>query len=325
VIRSVFRVLEDRFRDATGESFDYRRAFWTPPPPAQEVLRQERKQIEERLGMAALVSITDHDSIVAVGRLRVLESARSVPIGLEWTVPRGRSFLHIGVHNLPPSLAQERFGELVSFTNRPSDARLAELLALLNENRDTLIVLNHPLWDELHLGGTDHLRMIREFLSRYGRWIHALEINGLRPWNENEATARLAKALGYPVVGGGDRHGNAANTVLNLTNAGSFSEFVAEIREDFVSTVLVTPQYEGPHALRYAESALDILRDYPELTGRRRWVDRAFYRHPSGSVAPLSAYWGEAGWRLSLTHPLHSRPFRYAVRAALAAYQTSSL
>jgi ketosteroid isomerase-like protein len=113
--------------------------------------------------------------------------------------------------------------------------------------------------------------------------------------------------------------------VLNLTNASSFSEFVAEIREDFVSTVLVTPEYEKPHALRYVECTLDIVRDYPELAGRRRWIDRAFYREGDGSVVPLSAYWEADGvstgaWLLTLSRLFHSRPLRSAVRAALAAY-----
>jgi hypothetical protein len=330
VIRGVFRVLEQRYQSVTGKPFDYSRAFWTPPLPAQEAFAVERGQIEDVLGLEALVSLTDHDNILASTRLQLLESARGMPVGLEWTIPREQSFLHIGVHNLPPSRAQDWVRELNSFTCRPSDARLGELLALLNEDRDTLVVLNHPLWDEPRIGGAAHLRMIREFLRRHGRWMNALEINGLRPWHENEVTIRLARALGYPVVSGGDRHGSAANTVLNLTHASSFSEFAAEIREDYMSTVLVTPQYDGPHALRYTECALDIVRDYPELAGRRRWMDRAFYRQENGSAVPLSAYWGDGDrgtgrWLLSLTHPIHSRPFRYAVRAALAAYQVSSL
>ena len=124
VIRSVFRILEQRYRAATGKTFDYKRAFWTPPLPAQEALAVERGQIEDVLGLEALVSLTDHDNIVASTRLQLLESARGMPVGLEWTVPREQSFLHIGVHNLPPSRAQDWVRELNSYTSRPSDARL---------------------------------------------------------------------------------------------------------------------------------------------------------------------------------------------------------
>ncbi len=82
VARGVFRALERRYQAATGRCFDYGRAFWTPPLPAQVALAVERGQIEARLGLEALVSLTDHDSIQASIQLQVLDSAREVPVSL---------------------------------------------------------------------------------------------------------------------------------------------------------------------------------------------------------------------------------------------------
>jgi hypothetical protein len=231
---------------------------------------------------------------------------------------------------MPQRRAWDWVREMNSLTARLSPGRLEQLFAGLHESSKTLVVLNHPLWDEPHLGVSAHSNLVGDFLERYGRWIHAFEINGLRPWKENQTVRRMGEEFGLPLVAGGDRHGSAPNTVLNLTNASSFEEFVSEIRQDRRSTILVMPEYGGPHALRYAECALDIIREYPDLNERRRWMDRTFYRRPTGGVVPLSSFWEGDGsrtgnWLLSLTHPLHSRPFRYAVRAALAAYKESAM
>ena len=326
----LFRLIEERYLAFTGRTFDYSRAFWTPPLPPQAALAAERSQIEERFGLAALVSLTDHDNILASTRLRVLEGERELPVSLEWTIPRGRSFLHLGVHNLPPGRARGIVRDLASFTRGLPGPRLEELLAALSEVKETLLVLNHPMWDEPGIGAQAHLQMLHGFLSDCRPWIHALEINGLRPWSENESVSGLAAAWGLPVVSGGDRHGSAPNTALNLTNALCFSEFVQEVREGLQSTVLLTPQYEGPHRLRYLDCILDILREYPEMAGRRQWMDRAGVREPDGSVVPLSALLDvelgrTASWLLSFTSLLHSGPLRSAVRVALTLCQESPL
>ncbi|MFB3778928.1 MAG: hypothetical protein ACE141_15020 [Bryobacteraceae bacterium] len=326
IVSRLFRLIEERYLAFAGRAFDYTRAFWTPPLPPQAALAAERSQIEEKLGLAALVSLTDHDNILTSARLSVLERERKLPVSLEWTIPRGRSFLHLGVHNLPPGRAEGLVRDLNAFTCEPAEARLVELLSALCEFKHTLVVLNHPMWDEPGIGAQAHLRMLQGFLSGYRPWIHALEINGLRPWAENQSVSGLAAEWGLPMVSGGDRHGSAPNTALNLTNASCFSEFVREIREDFQSTVLLTPEYDGPHGLRYLDCILDILREYPEMAGRSQWMDRAYVREPDGSVLPLSAFWDgdwgrAASLLLSFTSLVHSGPLRSAIRAALSACQ----
>jgi hypothetical protein len=290
----------------------------------------ERDQIEGRLGLAALVSLTDHDNVQASTRLQLFGGAGRVPVSLEWTVPLGVSFVHLGVHNLPRASAQAWVWQLHAYTRRPSPELLRQLLEALNESQGTLVVLNHPLWDEPEVGAGVHQAMVRDFLRQHGQWIHALELNGLRPWTEHHAVLQLAEASGHVVISGGDRHGSAPNTVLNLTNAVSFDEFTAEIRGDRVSHILLTPQFRGPHVLRWIECLLDDVRDYPDLAGRRHWSDRAFYRREDGSTSPLSTCWGAhtpaaekcfvAIMRLS-----QSRPLRSALRAVLAVHQQAAV
>lgn len=224
-------------------------------------------------------------------QLHLLASIRPVPVSTEWTVPFGPSFIHLGIHNLPPQHARSLVAEMAEYTKQPTAARLRELLETLNSFRETLIVHNHPLWDEQGIGEAAHVEMVRTFLNIHGAQIHALELNGLRSWSENRSVSRLARETDHPVISGGDRHGCEPNANVNLTNAGSFAEFVEEIRFDGMSDVLFMPQYREATSLRYLETLWDVLRDYPEHPDRVRWTDRVFLRQEDGTDAPASALW----------------------------------
>jgi hypothetical protein len=306
---------------STGRGLDFGRAFWRPPLAPREAHDLERRQIAERVDADALVSLTDHDDIQAGSLLSVVDP--KVPVSVEWTIPFGPSFFHLGVHNLPPARAQAIFGELKSFTARPSREQLSVLLSGLNDDRETLLVLNHPLWDEARIGAVEHAQLLGRFLERYGEHIHALELNGLRPWKENSKVRWLAEHYGHVLISGGDRHGLEPNANLNLTNAQSFSEFVAEIREDRISDVLFMPQYREPIRLRMIETMCDIVRDYPDFPiGRKCWNERVFYRSDDGTVKPLATLWrGEGPWPVKWfvrgLHALKSQPVRSALRVAL--------
>src|SRR5580704_12725288 len=84
----------------TQAAIDFSRAYWTPPLTPASALHLEREQIE-KLGMAPLVSLTDHDGIDAGLALQVTSSRSEVPVSVEWTVPYEKSILHFGIHNLP--------------------------------------------------------------------------------------------------------------------------------------------------------------------------------------------------------------------------------
>jgi hypothetical protein len=137
--------------------------------------------------------------------------------------------------------------------------------------------------------------LLRDFVRKHGRWIHAFEINGFRSWSENKAVIELAEALGIPVATGGDRHGCKPNTVINLTNASTFEEFVDEIRDGRKSEVVLMPEYEHPIHSRQMQSFSEILKLYPDFAEhRRRWFDRVFFDNGDGKgVVPLSAH----GWK----------------------------
>jgi hypothetical protein len=274
-----------------GVPLNLARGWWTPPLGPHDAWELERSQVE-KMGMNALVSLTDHDNIEAPISLQVLEECRGVPISVEWTVPIEPSFLHIGVHNLPPFQAREIFARMEENRLHPQPDLLRDILADLHALPGTLIVLNHPLWDETGIGSAVHEQISRTFLNSYGGFIHALEINGLRPLGENRRAVALAKEVKKPVISGGDRHVIEPNAVLNLTNAGTFSEFAEEIRSGW-SDVLVLPHYRESHCLRIAHNLIDALRTYERHPmGWRLWSDRAFYTCDDGSVRSLTQWFG---------------------------------
>jgi hypothetical protein len=137
--------------------------------------------------------------------------------------------------------------------------------------------------------------MAVEFLRRYSPFLHALELNGLRPWSENRRVAEWGASLDKPVVSGGDRHCTEPNAMLNLTNSGTFGEFAEEIREYGRSHVLVMPQYREPMVSRVIRMIADVMRDNRAHThGWVCWTDRVFVRdHGTGEVEALSSIWSE--------------------------------
>jgi hypothetical protein len=277
---------------------DFARAWWTPPLSPASALHVERKQIA-KLGLRPLVSLTDHDNIEAGISLQVAADPAEVPVSVEWTVPYDRSIFHLGIHNLPPVSAREAMSAMAAFTATPDENRLPDMLRDLAANPEVLIVLNHPFWLEEGIEQANHDRALPRILRECIDSIHAFELNGTRVWNENEKVVHLAKTYLRPLVSGGDRHACEPSACINLTNAASFSEFVAEIRAGR-SAPYFMPHYREPMAQRILEMAWDILRTYPESQGRQRWTDRVFYRTQDGVARSLTEVWGKsASWPLT--------------------------
>ncbi|MBL8222623.1 MAG: hypothetical protein JNL62_25515 [Bryobacterales bacterium] len=291
-MRGLVAEQERKYRQREGRPLDYSRAWWTPPLSAAQAWRIEVEQIERKLGLSPLVSLTDHDSIDAPLLLHVTAADHPAPISLEWTVPFQRTFFHLGVHNVPQGAAGELMEAMRRYTAAPREGSLTELLEVLNADPEILLVLNHPLWDEAGIGSENHKEVVRAFLGRHGRRLHAVELNGLRCWRENRAVLALGEALGMPVVSGGDRHGCEPNAMINLSNACCFAEFVREVRIDRQSHVMLLPQCLEPLGLRCYEVLRDALSEMPEAAGRERWSDRVFYRLDSGVIASFSEIWG---------------------------------
>ena len=323
MIRPLLARLERRSEQQHGVRINYAASYWTPPMTPKLAFDLESRQIES-LDVAPMVSITDHDNIHAPMLLRTVPSARQIPVSVEWTAPYGGvQAFHLGVHNLPSARATQWMTELEAFTAHPNDERLTEILVALHNEPNVLVVFNHPMWDLYLVGQEKHQFLVNEFLQKNGAWMHALELNGLRPWDENRAVRKLAESWNMLLISGGDRHGVEPNANINLTNAATFTEFVHEIRREKKSKVLFMPQYAEPWKHRLLRSTLDAIRSYPDFPqGSRTWDERAYHPDARGVVRPLSELWpkGRAplgiAWTIGMVQLLGTGPVFDGLRMA---------
>ena len=297
-LQPIMRWAERRSERTSGIKPAYASAYWTPPLNPRLAFDLEQKQIEQRLELPALVSITDHDDINAPLLLRSVPSARHIPVSTEWTVPFGKSAFHLGIHNMPSATGVEWMERLAAFTALPTTGRdpklLTNLLAELHEIPTVLIIFNHPNWDLYRIGQAAHDVLVNDFLATNGQFIHALELNGLRNWKENREVANLAGKWNQLTISGGDRHGVEPNANVNLSYATSFNEFVHEVRRERISHILFMPQYAEPWKHRILQSTLDAIRNYPDFPeGSRRWDERVFHPDANGNIVQLSSIWND--------------------------------
>jgi hypothetical protein len=295
--------ISSAYKKFAGRNLDFHRSYFAPPLTPAAAYRLEALQIEA-MDMRPMVSITDHDTIEGTKQLQSFVDPDTVPVSLEWTVPFGRSYFHLGIHNLPRDRADEIVDALEEIHCSYCKAvqiscvgshdprclpNVGGLLEHLASIPDTLTVLNHPLWDVGGLGETAHRELLSLFMSRYGEWIHALELNGLRTWHENRDVMALAARWNLPLISGGDRHGCEPNAVVNLTSATTFSQFADEIRSRETSVVLFLNQYQQPLTFRKMRVAWDVLKSSNGGNGTQKWSDRIFMPWIDGRVLPLSS------------------------------------
>ena len=314
---------------------DFTKAYWTPPLTPMRAYETEKKQIEKVLGLESLVSLTDHDNIEAPALLRTVAETAQIPLSLEWSVPFAGTSFHLGVHNLPSATAQAIVADLNACTRNPSELRIAELLAMLDQIPDVLIVFNHPLWNQTCTGEHRDSQVLDRFLRLTIDFLHAFEFNATRSSRENKDVIKLAERWQLPVVSGGDRHGCDPSGALNLTRTEIFSEFVDEIRRQQRSHVLVMPQYAEPAVIRTTRTLLDVIREYPEYPeGMRRWDNRIF--HPDaidGTDRPISTLWKAPPAYVERTfacirileHAAVQRILRRVFRSAAGSYAPSEI
>jgi hypothetical protein len=322
IISSIVEREVGRYHFYKGGTVNLRRAFWTPPLSPREALALEKQQIESVLGLRALVSLSDHDNIEAGKQLQVVPETCGVPVSVEWTAPYLQTCFHIGVHNLPRESASAWMAEFARQTASRDPMLLRKLLHELHGCPSVLVVLNHPFWSAEGVDPDVQRSSMLRFLEEYRNVVHALEINGMRPHRENRAASELAQAFDLPLISGGDRHGCDPNATLNLTGAGTFEEFVDEIRRDRYGKILLMPQYFEPLRLRFFVEAWHILGEAPGEFGRRRWTSRVFIITDDGVERPVSYLMGQDGppWirRIHWVVGLITKPwFRPATRLAM--------
>src|SRR5580698_11172175 len=128
IMRPLLSRMEQRAEQVHGVRINYAASYWTPPMTPKLAFDLETRQIE-KLDLASMVSITDHDNINAPMLLRTVPSARRIPVSVEWSAPYGGvQAFHLGIHNLPSAKATHWMATLADFTANPSDARLTEIL-----------------------------------------------------------------------------------------------------------------------------------------------------------------------------------------------------
>jgi hypothetical protein len=240
-MRPFRRVLQRAFGLASVPDLDYAEVYYRAPLTVEDVF------LTESLGVAPLgfdgvhLGITDHDEVAGSVELQRKHPANAPrnPLGEELSVRFENYLFHLGVTGLPESGIAETHASLQAAARAD---RLDDLFEMLGAS-GCLVVLNHPLvpW------GNDPRRKIpvEELLRRYGWAIHALEYNGMRRQEENDRVLELAKHVNKPVIGGGDSHLLLASSVLSLSQAGSFQDFAAEVKEGR-AVPLITPLYFAP-------------------------------------------------------------------------------
>jgi len=292
LLRMALATQEKKARTKSAIAADFYKAYWTPPLSPISAYQLERDQIERGLGLASMVSLTDHDNIEAPLALRAMQETADVPVSVEWSVPFQNTTFHVGVHNLPADRAESIMAQLAEYTRNPMEDGLADIFKMLEKDPDVLVVLNHPMWDLAGVGRKLHIQILTDFVAKFGNYLHAFELGGLRSWEENQRVVEFAAKWNQLVIGGGDRHGVEPSAVVNLTNAATFAEFAHEVRKKRRVHVLFMPQYAEPFVLRMLQGLLDAIREYPDHPkGARRWDERVFHPDRHGVIAPLSTLW----------------------------------
>jgi len=290
-LRSWVGVQRERGRRNTGIALDLHRAHWSPPLGERQAYDLESRQIES-LGIRAMVSLSDHDTIQACALLRQVPDFQGTPVSTEWTVPFGNTVFHIGVHNLPGDVASSVLADLLDASKAGLDSAVLDLLMGLSELPGVLLVFNHPLWNLNGMPKAMFQHELIRFLRSANGYLHAFELNGMRSHQENCGVIKLAAEWGQLLISGGDRHGCEPNAALNLTNAMNFSEFVDEIRNEKQSTVLFMAQYQEHLSWRMYKSFTHVIDHYPENPeGRRSWDERIFHPDLNGEIVPVINLW----------------------------------
>jgi len=312
-----------RHEAQAGRALDFARAYWCPPLSPKQVFDSETAQATERFGAPALVSVTDHDSITANLALAAIGLGASCPISTEWTVPFRGAIFHLGIHNMPAESAAAMIHEFKACTASPVEQRIADLLGWVHAAPSALIVLNHPLWNA-HVDADQSRSALTDFVAAYRGFLHATEINGYRRHAENRAVIRLGRERGLPVLAGGDRHGRAANAMVNVTAASTFDEFVQEVRRGGEATTIVMPEYQEHTATRVLAVVSDVLSDNRLAEPfQRHWTQRVFVIREDGRHQSLADFWAPkapvlvraCAWAAAL---LGSGTARQAIRLGLA-------
>jgi len=259
-MRPFRQILQSAFGLANIPQLDYADIYYRPPLTAEEVFLVESASVETFGFDGIHVGITDHDEIagsVELARKRP-EDAHRNPLGEELTLHFQNYRFHLGITGLPEPGVEETHSNLQAAARAN---RLDDLFEILHAS-GCLVVFNHPLvpW------GEDQGCKIpaEEFLHRYGWAIHALEYNGMRSQLENDRVLQLAQRVNKPVVGGGDSHLLLASSVFSVSQAKTYAEFAAEVKDGH-AVPFITPMYFAPLSWKISLRVLYFIAHYRQI------------------------------------------------------------
>jgi predicted metal-dependent phosphoesterase TrpH len=264
---------------------NYGDIIYNPPYTPEDVYEME-SQAAAQLGFNGVhLAITDHDEFagnVVLMRQRPDLDGR-IAIGEEVSMWYKGHLFHLGVSGLPAEGIDETHRRIQDAARAQRHDELFEILAASG----CLVVLNHPLVSWRPGAGNIPLT---DLLTRYGWAIHAFEVNGMRRREENDRVLEVAREWRKPVVGGGDGHLLVASSMICVSRAASFTEFIAEVK-DGRSVPLVRREYFAPIRWKLFLRVLFFMSRYREIAYFRgqpvaaKLADRKVMLDPIGSAS----------------------------------------
>ena len=241
-MRPLRGIVQRAFGLSGVQALDYRDIHYNPPMTPSEVLGLELESARQMGFEDVLFALTDHNTVRGNPELLTCSFLQQNKIGHgeELSILFQGYVFHLGVVGLPIDRLTTVHNQL-QLASR--SGRLDELFEILH-SIECLVILNHPLlpWDG---GGLNPMRAY-DFIKKYGWAIHALEFNGMRCLEENEAVLELAREVGKPLLGGGDSHLLTAGTALGASrHAKAIGDYIEEVKEGSAIT-LIRKHYYSP-------------------------------------------------------------------------------
>jgi hypothetical protein len=239
-MRPLSGVLQKSFGLGGVSDLNYAEITFNPPYTPEDVYQMEAASAAHWGFDGVHLAITDHDEFagsLALRRSRPDLKGR-IAVSEELSLWFQGHLFHLGVCSLPEDGVEETHTQIQAAAQGRRYGELFETLAASG----CLVIFNHPL---LPWGPEAKTIPITELLARYSWAIHALEVNGMRPREENDRVLELARQWRKPVVGGGDSHLLVPSSMISLSHAATFKDFVAEVKDGY-AVPFVMPDYLAP-------------------------------------------------------------------------------
>jgi predicted metal-dependent phosphoesterase TrpH len=276
-------ILQKSFGLGGISNLNYADVTFNPPYAPEDVYQMEAAAAAQWGFDGVHLAITDHDEFagsLALQRNRPDLDGR-IALSEELSLWFHGHLFHLGVCHLPESGVEATHTQIQTAA---CAGRYDELFEILSAS-GCLVVLNHPLvaWAP----GAQAIPAT-ELLSRYGWAIHALEVNGMRPREENDRVLDLSRQWQKPVVGGGDSHLLVASSVISLSRAATFKDFIAEVKDGH-AVPFVTPDYFAPLNWKLFLRVLFFISRYRQIASYKGQPVADMLEHRTVLLDPVGA------------------------------------